>query len=112
VLAVSSVLSLLSLAQVAAASTARLHEHREDRLADGIGVAVALLYAVGGMCSFGRPATAAVLFALGGFAGLLGGFAVGFGDSVVWSAFAPVPVVLSVLEARQERRLPRQGGQP
>lgn len=106
-LAVSLVLSVLTLAQVAAAHTARLRENREDPIADGMGFAVALLYALGGMFSLARPGPATGLFVLAGLGGVLGGLALGVDGLTVWGVLASAPAGMSATEiprARQESR--------
>jgi hypothetical protein len=91
----------LTAVQVSAADSARRAAGGEDAAANGLGIGVALLYALGAIRALDWPHQAAAAFVLAGLVGVGGGLAAEFGDLAVWGACAPVPTATSVVGARR-----------
>jgi hypothetical protein len=101
--AMASLLSALAMLWLATANWRRFATDGEaaSTPAEGIGLGLVLLYALGAICAFGQPKLTMVPFVMAGLLGVGAGLLGNVADLVVLGASAAPPAASSVISARQ-----------
>lgn len=101
--AIASLLSALAMIWLATANWRRFATDGEaaSTPAEGIGLGLVLLYALGAICAFGQPKLAVAAFVMAGLLGVGAGLMGEIAELVVLGASAVLPAASSVISGRR-----------
>ena len=102
-LAIATLLSLGAMFWAAAVNSSQMAADDENALipAEGVGLGLALLFALGALCALHVPHLAMALFALAGLLAIAAGVLVEVAELLALGAVAAVPALTSIISARQ-----------